>query len=592
MKNGAVMYDKSYYSIFEIVSKSAVQLNQLLVRLNAISPGHSIGEKIITFQMDKNTDNLFALKSSSVSCVIIANPWLKDYLNDTILSTAASEDLKIGLSDLTDLFNVFELNGPICLQRIGLVLSAINLGENHSLLKLVSQFETTPAHYLPPNLVCSFECQYNPTKRDLQPPIVLQNGAKGHLTAQNNRFTELVHFIQAHKMNATEEHIGGFFKFGKSLDHHNFLGRFLEGTRGRYTHKTNKKNYDTPRDDMPGRPIEPMDEEQLEPITEQKREAIKAHEEEWHKGDMSLSKRIRAEEQKPFPVLLANLSSRKEAHDRILLLVPSGFGKKIWRQLFIKGTKAAGRLEYEHAFHQLDKRVFPQDFPHSRFFAEYEQEQHTQAFDAFLRRPPAKRVNYVKIGSPFPFSFNFKEILDAANLVPTGTALMTHENVMSHYVNRNLRMLRNRVPKAWAYIYFPTEEDFVSLVKQYATDNMTEDGLMNGKHGEVICLQPNIPKPGKTKDRHEYEQQLSQIELSGPRELIGRVTSGFLKYSSGKGEGYSTVLLAKVQELEAITEHFSLLHGCRYLNLKKGEALVLMRNTQGVHYHFAVLSTN
>ncbi|XP_054023380.1 ribonucleases P/MRP protein subunit POP1 [Dryobates pubescens] len=109
------------------------------------------------------------------------------------------------------------------------------------------------------------------------------------------------------------------------------------------------------------------------------------------------------------PILLVQQPGRMAGEDRPGwgsgwdLYLPKGWGMAFWIPLIYRGVRVGGLQEaVKHSEYQRTPHT-PNDFPDCRAGMQFARELEADLREKFKRRPPAKRANYVKLGTLSPF---------------------------------------------------------------------------------------------------------------------------------------------------------------------------------------------
>lgn len=87
-----------------------------------------------------------------------------------------------------------------------------------------------------------------------------------------------------------------------------------------------------------------------------------------------------------------------------MLVLPKGWGSIVWRALVRAPRVRFGSLtEMKYVETEMGRPIFPDDYPSSSAFAVYSTSVADELERCWLRKPPAKRVNYTKLGVMKPF---------------------------------------------------------------------------------------------------------------------------------------------------------------------------------------------
>jgi ribonuclease P/MRP protein subunit POP1 len=109
------------------------------------------------------------------------------------------------------------------------------------------------------------------------------------------------------------------------------------------------------------------------------------------------------------PVLLMFGSEEQRdgrKHHRWTLMVPNGWGSALWRSLIFAGARFGGLEERQAVDAEHGRPVFPNDYPSSAAYLPYSEKISKELEDKWNKRPPAKRINYSRLGIQQPFSID------------------------------------------------------------------------------------------------------------------------------------------------------------------------------------------
>lgn len=93
------------------------------------------------------------------------------------------------------------------------------------------------------------------------------------------------------------------------------------------------------------------------------------------------------------------------------LTVPAGWGMAFWQSLVFSETRVGGLRERSQSFFEAGAAKFPEDYPGTQAFEEYEAQREVEDRGFWEKKPPAKRPNYWKSKTVHPFRAGFDEIL-------------------------------------------------------------------------------------------------------------------------------------------------------------------------------------
>lgn len=559
-KHNSLIYDKSYYCMVRVKGQHC---HMLLDKIGSVGRGKL--KDCIEINLGDAVGEILCLKSCLQSFVLIALTPLQPHIETLVKKAAADEKLLIEISDLNDLVNVFELIGPRSIEVIYKTLRQIPSTVPSNFLSLLEKAGPAPPLYLPPLASVAVDCIYA-RNRDVSMP----DDRRSMISTSNIDIGEFVKGLDSCDLGGVQRFVEGLNEDGIE----GYLGRFVEARRGQYSHKRKKK----PIDGIVVGDKE-MKVEEIKPEEKEKEKMDIELEEEDEQRVRGLLHKIKDEEFKEFKVLIINTSIRSCDMNRVLVLVPSGYGKRLWRKFCLTGAKAMGKIEYDHTYHQFSLPVFPQDNPESILFEDFEINKKAKDSTIYFRKPPAKRPNYLKLKSPFPFTCNF------SSLAPIKSSfLQTFSKV-------TITSLFTGVPDTNAFICYPQESDMISLLQEYKTSSRLEDRILNSEPA-LMSIESSIKdEMFKYPAKDALVRMLDDTEISDcSRPTIGRLTSGYLHFGKARGFGFGAMLTSELDKLKAISEHLITLKGTAYLKLPKNAIVAVFRNPSSAYYHFCTVN--
>ena len=309
-----------------------------------------------------------------------------------------------------------------------------------------------------------------------------------------------------------------------------------------------------------------------------------------------------------------------KVEDSYLLLFQRGFSNDLLRRFVYINTKAVGLKEYERYKSQFNKLNFPKDYPGSFAYKQYILSRAKSAISKYYKKPPSKRINYIRISNPSPFypswyylknalpSPSINDSLNKVSVVFSNTMLASKEK-MTHFFNivgdKNekdsifllgikFHTVERGVPRFNDLICIPNEEDiqmYLDYVKNKKVinanlfgkqkENVTDINIINTvKNNFLIHEQLNTSKIEKNNtlnaeivsvlDYYESNmtKQLSNKTINSDftlhllqnpkREIIGYVTSGLYDYNSNFGKGQAYIIINKYSKLIQLKRKFGL----------------------------------
>jgi len=89
-----------------------------------------------------------------------------------------------------------------------------------------------------------------------------------------------------------------------------------------------------------------------------------------------------------------------------------------WNSLIYTGTRVGGQRERQTQAYEAGTAYFPRDYPSSSVYKEWAARKASEEEAVWLRKPPAKRVNYEKLGVRNPWQADWEVILGLKEAEP------------------------------------------------------------------------------------------------------------------------------------------------------------------------------
>ncbi|KZT73935.1 POP1-domain-containing protein [Daedalea quercina L-15889] len=93
------------------------------------------------------------------------------------------------------------------------------------------------------------------------------------------------------------------------------------------------------------------------------------------------------------------------------LIIPQGWAMAFLPSLIHTGTRVGGQRERQTQAYEGGCAYFPRDYPFTDAYEEYADEREIEEQEQWERKPPAKRVNYAKIGTRSPWKPDWEVVL-------------------------------------------------------------------------------------------------------------------------------------------------------------------------------------
>ena len=178
------------------------------------------------------------------------------------------------------------------------------------------------------------------------------------------------------------------------------------------------------------------------------------------------------------------------------LIFPRGYSIDLMRRFSYINTKGIGLKDLEKFKTQYNQMNFPRDYPSSIAYQKYILEKTKKNLVKYYKKPPSKRVNYLKILNPSPFytcwnilfdkenqgniihSFQNINIIPSINLLSNKNYLndlmsMTKKNGTKYLLSIEILTLEGGLPNYNDLLYIPKEED----VKKYLEHKKAKEDI-------------------------------------------------------------------------------------------------------------------
>lgn len=253
------------------------------------------------------------------------------------------------------------------------------------------------------------------------------------------------------------------------------------------------------------------------------------------------------------------------------LTIPAGWGMPFWQSLVFSETRVGGLRERSQQVFEAGAPRFPEDFPCTLAFDEYETRRADDDKSYFDRRPPAKRPNFDKLGVPDPFKSNFAGLVEqlagslveklagsARDLTPWFVNTDVAEALALHLAGKPARKLA-RNPESLANILFhhyprPTGGVF-SILSALVRVTVVPCGRGAPEElGIIYKVDDQIWNSLRefVNDSHggKEEDGGKTFEMDGAYAPIGRITTGSFSLRRGKGHAVGFVSLKEFLDME------------------------------------------
>ncbi|KAL1922941.1 uncharacterized protein VTP21DRAFT_9317 [Calcarisporiella thermophila] len=255
------------------------------------------------------------------------------------------------------------------------------------------------------------------------------------------------------------------------------------------------------------------------------------------------------------------------------LIAPAGWGMPFWKSFVFAGARVGGLREWERASFEAGIPCFPRDFPGTRAYESWAAEKRMEGEHEWGKRPPAKRINYEKMGVESPFEAPFWKLF-AKSDERTGTRDGEREGNSKKsnepeggsdkppvWLLRSPRLIR---AIASGQSMGELHNKFSQWVEKRLGDSK---GKLNLDLGRAVVwvrleLERGVPGPFariQLPDREEYERWCRKAlkgEYTGspPKEVIGYVTTGNFSLAAGHGVVIGCCCVTGLIRLQEVTK--------------------------------------
>lgn len=305
-----------------------------------------------------------------------------------------------------------------------------------------------------------------------------------------------------------------------NLENLDYAERFKVSTRGRFTHKR-KREIKNSEEENRQKEISPLEEnKKIKKLTRKEKKEIKFGQKlekikKKHLKFEVLQDKIIEEKAPEIPELknkkklsvMITFDSIKKING-FKIFVPLSWGSKVWRLLNYNNIKILGLQEYEHVLNLKNCFTFPKDFPLTRTHSLLKKLEEKEKIEKYFKRPPHNRLNYQRIGFPYPFQSDFSKL----------------GSFFYDLIKVQIKMVAKGIPKNNALICMLKEEDF-PLCKKIVEER-------NPKENSGIIYRESLKQRNlgilKKLTEEKLKNGLANVKIE--REILGFVTAGKLTF--------------------------------------------------------------
>ena len=231
------------------------------------------------------------------------------------------------------------------------------------------------------------------------------------------------------------------------------------------------------------------------------------------------------------------------------ILFPRGYSTDLIRRFTYINTKAIGLKDLERFRTQYDQLNFPKDYPGCNSYEKYMLNKTKRVLVKYYKKPPSKRVNYLKILNPSPFypcwnlffehneengsnKNNIYNSLKNINIIPSIRHLsnknylneiinITKKNGNNFLLNIEIETICGGIPKYNDLLYIPNEDDinkYLSHIKAKENINnlLFKDAEENSDKNKIIEENDNddfITEYDKIKNNFKIIEEIKENNI-------------------------------------------------------------------------------
>ncbi|RUS21833.1 NUC188 domain-containing protein [Endogone sp. FLAS-F59071] len=94
------------------------------------------------------------------------------------------------------------------------------------------------------------------------------------------------------------------------------------------------------------------------------------------------------------------------------LILPASWGMAFWKSFIFAGARVGGLRERYYMHFESGVSCFPYDFPGTKGYQLWKEKKKVEEEREWAKKPPAKRVNFKKLGVKNPFDANFERLIE------------------------------------------------------------------------------------------------------------------------------------------------------------------------------------
>ena len=552
----SVIHDMSYYDYFIINIKNNKSKEFLEILLNKYSVGNDTNDfnqqmklyNIILYNENGRLLGPIEFFYSSNIFVILSVSIITDQIYD--LLSLISKDIKDNIDiKFTHKFNLFVLAGKTCLSKILSVFTESNIdiniynnlnNEKESLINYIEKGEDgsmivfkikQPQSIFKLNeLIYKNTIKENSNKNELMSNLFLNSSIKKNII--NDEFINLFNSDSTDYISYKKKYLenDNFDDKGNQTDKNDYFNfsNITERTTFMHRKKVNLKNLNQTlsksiKEFKKGKNDQPILTQPKKEISDKYTKGKVYKKEEIKENIVSLNDKETYICLVKRNIYYYDYNSELKINPIYYIIFPRGYSIDLIRRFNYINTKAIGLKDFERFRTQYNQLNFPKDYPGSLAYQNYMLDKTKRVLIKYYKKPPSKRVNYLKILNPSPFypcwnilfnnnnldysNSNIFSSLNNINIITSIRHLSNNEYLSKLInitkINGNKFLLNIEIttkcggfPKYNDLLYLPNEEDIQKYLFHIKSKNDITNILFNEEEEEnknkIEIIEDNI----------------------------------------------------------------------------------------------------
>ena len=552
----SVIHDMSYYDYFIINIKNNKSKEFLEILLNKYSVGNDTNDfnqqmklyNIILYTENGRLLGPIEFFYSSNIFVILSVSIITDQIYDllSLISKDNKDDIDI---KFTHKFNLFVLAGKTCLSKILSIFTESNIdiniynnlnNEKESLINYIEKGEDgsmivfkikQPQSIFKLNeLIYKNTIKENSNKNELMSNLFLNSSIKKNII--NDEFINLFNSDSTDYISYKKKYLenDNFDDKGNQTDKNDYFNfsNITERTTFMHRKKVNLKNLNQTlsksiKEFKKGKNDQPILTQPKKEISDKYTKGKVYKKEEIKENIVSLNDKETYICLVKRNIYYYDYNSELKINPIYYIIFPRGYSIDLIRRFNYINTKAIGLKDFERFRTQYNQLNFPKDYPGSLAYQNYMLDKTKRVLIKYYKKPPSKRVNYLKILNPSPFypcwnilfnnnnldysNSNIFSSLNNINIITSIRHLSNNEYLSKLInitkINGNKFLLNIEIttkcggfPKYNDLLYLPNEEDIQKYLFHIKSKNDITNILFNEEEEEnknkIEIIEDNI----------------------------------------------------------------------------------------------------